>query len=145
MDEFLIRELKLEDAEDIARIQSSIVKRDTEIDFGRILKERTSHKNIASFVAELKGHVVGFMITYTLSGGFGMDKSAWIAIFGVDPKYMGQGIGKSMAKEVFRYYKEQGIENVYTSVRWDSTDLLSFFKTLGFDRSEYVNLRRVLK
>jgi hypothetical protein len=43
------------------------------------------------------------------------------------------------------YYQAQGVENVYTSVRWDSTDLLSFFKTLGFDRSNFINLRKVLK
>jgi N-acetylglutamate synthase-like GNAT family acetyltransferase len=58
---------------------------------------------------------------------------------------MGQGIGEGLAKKVFDYYKAEGIQNVYTSVRWDSTDLLSFFKTLGFDRSNFVNLRKVLK
>jgi N-acetylglutamate synthase-like GNAT family acetyltransferase len=74
-----------------------------------------------------------------------MPKSAWIATLGVDPTCMGQGIGESLAKEIFSYYKGQGIENVYTSVRWDSTDLLSFFKTLGFDRSNFINLRKVIE
>jgi hypothetical protein len=58
---------------------------------------------------------------------------------------MGQEIGASLAKEIFEYYKAHGIDNVYTSVRWDSTDLLSFFKTLGFDRSNFINLRKVLE
>jgi N-acetylglutamate synthase-like GNAT family acetyltransferase len=58
---------------------------------------------------------------------------------------MGQGIGASLAKEIFSYYRDIGIENVYTSVRWDSTDLLSFFKTLGFDRSNFINLRKVIE
>jgi ribosomal protein S18 acetylase RimI-like enzyme len=57
---------------------------------------------------------------------------------------MGQGIGKQLAEEVFGFYSQKGITNIRTSVRWDSTDLLSFFKTLGFDRSEFINLRRVL-
>jgi N-acetylglutamate synthase-like GNAT family acetyltransferase len=74
-----------------------------------------------------------------------MPKSAWIATLGVDPNFMGQGIGASLAKEIFTYYKEHGIENVYTSVRWDSTDMLSFFKTLGFDRSNFINLRKIIK
>ena len=85
------------------------------------------------------------MISYILTAGLGMAKSAWIATLGVDPNCMGQGIGASLAEEIFKYYKTQGIENVYTSVRWDSTDLLSFFKTLGFDRSNFINLRKVLK
>jgi ribosomal protein S18 acetylase RimI-like enzyme len=74
-----------------------------------------------------------------------MNKSAWIATLGVDPNFMGMGIGASLAEEIFKYYKTQGIENVYTSVRWDSTDMLSFFKTLGFDRSKFINLRKMLQ
>ena len=57
---------------------------------------------------------------------------------------MGRGIGRGMAKEVFKYYQDEGIVNVYTSVRWDSPDLLSFFKTLGFDRSNFINLLKKL-
>jgi N-acetylglutamate synthase-like GNAT family acetyltransferase len=74
--------------------------------------------------------------------GFGIEKSAWIATLGVKPEYMGQGIGKNLAMKIFEYYKSEGIENVYTSVRWDSPDLLSFFKTMGFDRSNFINLRK---
>ena len=144
MDDLLIRELKIEDADSIDRIQKSIVKESDRVDFKRIISEQTRGSDVAGFAAELHGKVVGYMISYTLSGGFGIDKSAWIATFGVDPKYMGQGIGKNLAKEIFQYYKRKGIENIYTSVRWDSTDLLSFFKTLGFDRSNFINLRKII-
>ena len=74
-----------------------------------------------------------------------MEKSAWIATVGVEPEFMGQGIGKALAEEIFRFYSEKNIKNVYTSVRWDSTDMLSFFKTLGFDRSNFINLRRAIE
>ncbi|OGP97101.1 MAG: GNAT family N-acetyltransferase, partial [Deltaproteobacteria bacterium RBG_19FT_COMBO_46_9] len=143
MDNLLIRRVKKEDSKDIARIFASIVKRYKEIDFDRLIYEQVRNTGMANFVAEIKGKVVGFIISYTLSGGFGIDKSAWIAMVGVDPKYMGRGIGKAMAEELFRFYKDQGINNIYTSVRWDSTDLLSFFKTLKFDRSDFINLSKV--
>jgi ribosomal protein S18 acetylase RimI-like enzyme len=139
----LIRRVKTEDSEDIARIYSSIVKGYEEIDFNRIIREQVRNTGMANFVAELRDKVVGFIISYTLSGGFGIDKSAWIAMVGVDPKFMGKGIGKNLAEEVFRFYKDQGINNIYTSVRWDSSDLLSFFKTLKFDRSDFINLCKV--
>jgi ribosomal protein S18 acetylase RimI-like enzyme len=142
MEDILIREIKREDADAVSNIYSSIVKKSEKIDFERIIMEQIHTSGMASFVAEYKGKVVGFMITYTLSGGFGIDKSAWIAMVGVDLKYMGKGIGKSMADEVFKFYKDRGINNIYTSVRWDSTDLLSFFKTLRFDRSDFINLRK---
>ena len=144
MDNLVIRRLKIEDAEEIGRIQEAIIQKSLEIDYKSVIEEQSRKAENASFVAEIEGKVVGFMISYILSGGFGMEKSAWIAMLGVDPKCMGQSIGKSLAEEIFRFYSEHGINNIYTSVRWDSTDLLSFFKTLGFDRSNFINLRKAL-
>jgi len=140
-----IRKLKIEDASDINRIYSAITSKPLEADFKRIVENHARQKEDACFVAEVDGKPVGFMISYILTAGFGISKSAWIATFGVAPEHMGEGIGASLAQEVFKFYKSMGIDNVYTSVRWDSTDLLSFFKTLGFDRSNFINLRKVLE
>ena len=145
MDNMDIRRLKKEDAEDISRIYGAITMQPVSADFKRVVEEHAIREDGACFVAERGGDVTGFMISYILTAGFGMPKSAWIATLGVDPGCMGQGIGASLAKEIFKFYKDQGIENIYTSVRWDSTDLLSFFKTLGFDRSNFINLRKVLE
>ena len=145
MDNMDIRRLKKEDAEDISRIYGAITMQPVSADFKRVVEEHAIREDGACFVAERGGDVTGFMISYILTAGFGMPKSAWIATLGVDPSCMGQGIGASLAKEIFIFYKNQGIENIYTSVRWDSTDLLSFFKTLGFDRSNFINLRKVVE
>ena len=134
-----------EDAAQISRIYAAITMQDVDPDFKRIVEDHAQDNDEACFVAESDGKVVGFMISYILTAGFGMAKSAWIATLGVDPNCMGQGIGANLAEEIFKYYKSQGIENVYTSVRWDSTDMLSFFKTLGFDRSNFINLRKIVK
>jgi ribosomal protein S18 acetylase RimI-like enzyme len=146
MDNLLIRSLKHGDCKDMERIYHSIVKNSEDIDFRRVIDEQSINSSSASsFAAELHGELVGFVISYIISGGFGIDKGALIALICVDPKFMGKGIGKSMARKMFDYYKEQGIVNIYTSVRWDSTDLLSFFKALNFDRSNFINLRKVLE
>ena len=139
-----IRPLRIEDADEIAKIYSAITQKTARADFKRLIRQHAQNEEEACLVAEIDGRVVGFMISYILTMGFGITKSAWIATLGVDPRYMGQGLGERMAKETFRYYQSIGIKNVYTSVRWDSTDLLSFFKTLGFDRSNFVNLRKTL-
>ena len=144
MDNLLIRRLKMEDVDDISRIHAAITQSPLKIDFGRIIEEQAPKVEDGSFVAEIQGKVAGYMISCILSGGFGIDKSAWIPMLGVDPKFMGQGIGKALAKEVIKFYKKRGIKDIYTTVRWDSTDLLSFFKTIGFDRSNFINLRRPL-
>ncbi len=144
MDNMLIRRMKPGDADEISRIYGAITQKPIQADFKKLVQEHALRTEDACFVAELDGQVVGFMVSYIMTLGFGIEKSAWIATLGVNPRHMGQGVGAELAREVFRYYQAEGIHNVYTSVRWDSTDLLSFFKTLGFDRSNFINLRKVL-
>lgn len=144
MKQLRIRPLLKEDSEEISRIYSAITRTPVNPDFKRVIEQDAEDQKGACFVAESDGQIVGFMISYILTAGFGVAKSAWIATLGVSPDHMGEGVGAKLAQEIFRVYKAKGIENVYTSVRWDSTDLLSFFKTLGFDRSNFINLRKVL-
>jgi len=145
MDDILIRKMNPEDSGEVVLIYSAITGiAALETSFRRILEEQSLKDDSASLVAEIRGKVVGYMVSYILPGGFGLEKSAWIAMLGVNPKFMGQGIGDGMAREIFRFYREAGIKDIYTSVRWDSTDLLSFFKTLGFDRSNFINLHKEL-
>jgi ribosomal protein S18 acetylase RimI-like enzyme len=132
--------MKKTDAEAIGKIDAAITKAPSLLDFKQIVSEEIKRAVDTSYVAEIKGKVVGFMISYMTYGNFGAERCAWIAMFGVDPKLMGQGIGKRLAEEIFRAYKEKGVTEVFTSVRWDATDILSFFKTLGFERSNFINL-----
>ena len=141
---FLVRSIKIEDADDIGRIQASITKSPAKIDFRQVIEEQVQRDKDASFVAEVDNRIVGFMISYIVYGGFGLEKSAWIATLSVEPQFMGRAIGKRLAKEILRVCQDRGIKHVFTSVRWDSVDLLSFFKTLDFDRSNFINLRKEL-
>ena len=142
MENLIIRTLKKEDASEIDRINEVITKIPAKDEFMRMVEDLAQNPGNHSYVAEYQGKVVGYMISYVLSAGFGIGKSAWIATVGVEPKFMGQGIGKALAKEILEFYSKKGIKNIYTSVRWDSTDMLSFFKTLGFSRSHFINLRK---
>ncbi len=145
MEKISIRRIRKEDAASVNRIYASIIQTPEKIDFNRVIEEQTDSSGTVIFVAELDNDVVGFMISYTILAGFGIDKSAWISILGVEPKHMGKGIGKMLAQAMFEYCKEKGIKNIYTSVPWDSTDMLSFFKTLDFDRSNFINLRKIIE
>lgn len=141
--ELTIRKLQTEDANDVSEIYSLITQKPLNPKFTKVVRDHAfQEENEGHFVSELDGKVVGFMISYLLPLGFGADKNAYIATMGVHPKYMGQGVGREMAQEVFKFYHSLGIKHVYTSVRWDSTDLLSFCKTMGFERSEFINLEK---
>jgi len=52
--------------------------------------------------------------------------------------------GHALSHRLFQYFKKRGVRDVYTAVRWDAVDMLSFFKSIGFDRSEFINLIRHL-
>ena len=145
VENIIVRKLNGEDARDVNRINAAITRKPAKDEFRCMVEELAMSTGNMSYVAEYQGEIVGYMITYLLSGGFGMEKSAWIADVGVEPKFMGQGIGKALANEIFKFYSDKKIKNIYTSVRWDSTDMLSFFKTLGFDRSNFINLRREME
>ena len=143
-DKVLIRKIELADADQISEIQSSITNTAAGIDFRRIIEQQLQRDEGIGYAAEVGGRVVGFMISSFVYGGFGLDKSAWITNFGVHPDFMAKGIGKSLANELFKAYKQKGIKNIFSAVPWDSVDILSFFKTLGFDRSSLINLRKDL-
>ncbi len=144
--EITIRNLRAEDTDEICEIYYLVTNQRVNPDFRKmVLNSAQELERGAHFVAEFGGKVVGFMISYMLPFGFGAEKCAYIATMGVHPQFMGQRLGAGMTKKIFEFYKSRGISMVYTSVRWDSTDLLSFCKTMGFGRSDYINLKRDLE
>ena len=95
-------------------------------------------------IAEKENKVVGFVIGSIKEWGFGVERSGWIEFVEVDPKFMGIGIGKTLGKSLIKIFKNEGIKEVYTSVKWDSGDLIAFFKSIGFDKSSFINLEKEL-
>lgn len=140
-----IREIELDDAAAIQDIRKAISEDDAEVNFRKIIEMHISEgAGKSSLVAEINGDVIGYMISTSLYAGFGIKKSAWIMDLGIHPDHMGQGIGMKLAEKICDVYKGKGIKYIYSSVVWDSTDVLSFFKKLGFERSEFINLKKKL-
>jgi len=92
-------------------------------------------------VAEKDNNVAGFIVGGIKEWGFGVERSGWIEMIEVDPKLMGKGIGKTLGEALIRYFRDKGIREVYTTVQWDSSDLIAFFKSIGFDKSGFINLK----
>jgi len=127
-----IRGITLNDAEAIQTIRKAISEDDAGVDFIKVIEQQISEgTDKSSLVAEINGNVVGYMISTSLYAGFGIKKSAWIMAIGVHPDFMGQGIGLKLAEKICDIYRDKGVKNIYSSVLWDSTDVLSFFKKLG--------------
>ena len=139
-----IRKLLLKDLPQVVEIQEVITKSKGSPKRKAILKEQIQKEGNVSIVALVDGKVRGYVISEIMTNSFGIDQGGWIENLGVHPKHMGQGIGQSLAAHLFEAYKKRRISEIYTAVRWDSVDMLSFFKSIGFDRSNFINLYKKL-
>ncbi|HMB30316.1 MAG TPA: hypothetical protein VKN82_00680, partial [Desulfohalobiaceae bacterium] len=78
MDNVKVRKIRLEDAPELKRINSAIINSPSAIDFQQIIEEqKQKNEEETSLIAELEGQVIGYMISYIIYGGFGLEKSAW--------------------------------------------------------------------
>ena len=144
MEDRAIRRVEKSDIPAILEIQSRITLHEGGKDDLEILEHQINRPESVGFVVEWNGEVVGFLLGEIKTGDFGVEESFWIINFGVSPSLMGKGIGRSLAERAFDYCKEHAVTVVYSVVRWDAGDVLSFFKSVGFTRSNYINLKKTL-
>jgi len=134
------RKINTRDIPQIIAIQESIRQKKVSRKWVQMVKNHLKKQDGVGFIASKDGQVVGFIIGEIKGEGFGLEQSGWINWVGVHPRQMGVGIGQALAEKLFEFFKKKGIRDVYTAVRWDAVDMLSFFKSIGFDRSTFINL-----
>ncbi|MBI4800205.1 MAG: GNAT family N-acetyltransferase [Desulfarculus sp.] len=139
-----LRRLTSEDMEQVIAIQQSITRQPVSPNWRKMLAQHVSDPCQAGLVAEIDDKVIGFILGEIKVGGFGSELTGWLEMVGVSPEHMGAGVGRALAQGLFEYFTKQGVTEVLTAVRWDSGDMLAFFKNLGFDRSPFINLRLVV-
>jgi GNAT superfamily N-acetyltransferase len=139
-----VREFGRADIPEMVAIQRAITKKEVSGAWTRMIERHLDGHLGMGFVAVREGKVVGFAIGEVKDAGFGVPESGWVVVVGVEPQAMGEGVGKAMIEKLFESFRRRNITNVYTAVRWDAGDMLSFFKALGFGQSEFINLTRQL-
>ena len=147
-----IRPLGLENIQDIVRIEKRIEGRLGIINEERMeyLKEATRYNiepsdPMLSLGAELDGSIVGFIIGEIRIWEFGIgEKTGWIRILGVDPDFQRRGIGRKLGEALLEHFERRGIKRVRTMAEWYTGDLISFFKSLGFNMLNMIPLEKEL-
>jgi GNAT superfamily N-acetyltransferase len=138
-----IREMREEDISEIIDLDKKI----SGFNRPEMWRSEVQHylkNNSICLVAEIQGQVVGFMIGTVHPWLFGIENGGWIEILGVDPSHTAKGVGKNLGEKLLAEFKSQEVKVVYTSVKWTSSDLLEFFRTLEMTKSNFITLMKEL-
>lgn len=147
-----IRMLEMADLDDILKIEEKIerkigIKKSERMD--SLKKTAIYHlqqdEPLLNLGAEIDGKLVGFMFAEIRQWEFGrVEKTGWIKVLGVDPEYQGRGIGRKIGETMLDHFRRKRITKVRTLVDWFEGDLISYFRSLGFDILNMIPLEKEL-
>ncbi|MBI5441976.1 MAG: GNAT family N-acetyltransferase [Deltaproteobacteria bacterium] len=139
-----LRELDPSDIPEVVAIQQAITKKAVSRAWTSMVERHLWDSHGVGFVAVRGGEIVGFAIGEMKGESFGLSRSGWIETMGVAPHAMGDGIGKAMIDKLFEYFRRNKITTVFTALPWHAVDMVSFFRSIGFGPSDYMNVTRQL-
>ncbi len=136
-----IRFLGMDDLDDILRIQQRIVGDQQSENSEKLasLKDTTVYHlergdPLMNLGAEIDGKLVGFVIAEVRRWEFGRsDMIGWILILGVDTEYQGMGAGRKLGSTLLEHFRKKSVKKIQTLVEWHDGELISYFKSLGFN------------
>jgi len=148
-----IRILRMDDLEDILKIEERIDKERNldSTDRMQYLKETAMYHlqhgdPLMNLGAEMDGRLVGFIFAEVRLWEFGRgEKTGWIKVLGVEPEYQGRGIGRKLGEGLLSHFQRKNIKKVRTLVDWHEGNLISYFKSLGFDILNMIPLEKELE
>lgn len=135
-----VRQMRRGDIRAAAEINRAITRRRASARWTTMVQRLTDRNPGECLVAEQGGRVIGFILGEMKDFAFGAERSGWIEVLGVHPRHMGRGVGKLLGSRLLAIFRKRGASRVFTAVRWDSGDLLAFFRSIGFDRSAFIIL-----
>lgn len=145
-DAVLIRTMREEDLDAVVAIDAAATGRRRPQYFRLMLQRALKLAGLQiSLVAELDGHVVGFLIGSLYYGEYGVaEPSASIDAIGVEPRFRGHHVGKALMRQLRINLGALRITTLRTEVAWENFELLSFFKSEGFAPAERLCLECTL-
>jgi ribosomal protein S18 acetylase RimI-like enzyme len=134
-----IREMTERDLAALVKIDKRITGRDRASSWPqKVSSHFATYYPPLSFVAEVDGRVVGFIIGVIMGAEYSLPLSGWINIIGVDPDYQGRGIGRLLTRAFFEGCHHRGIK-ARLMVRQSDERLKKMLLSLGFRQGELVD------
>jgi GNAT superfamily N-acetyltransferase/biotin operon repressor len=148
-----IRLLNMDDLDDILQIEERIEKEQNLEKSKRMeyLEETATYhlqhgEPLMNLGAEIDGRLVGFIFAEIRLWEFGRgEKTGWIKVLGIDPEFQGRGIGRKLGETLLGHFKRKNIKKIRTLVDWYEGNLISYFRSLGFDILNMIPLEKELK
>ena len=98
-----------------------------------------------SFVAEISGNIVGFVIARLVFVMIPFTKVCMLHSSLVDPDYQNRGIGIRLLGKLVDYCQGEGINTIRALVEEHNDDLIRFVERQGFRRSTIVNYDKAIE
>jgi ribosomal protein S18 acetylase RimI-like enzyme len=92
-----------------------------------------------SFVAEINGQVVGFVLASLTYVAEQVTEACTIQILGIDPDRWRQGIATKLIQALLEKCRSGGIKMVRVIVNEGDSELQGFFKSIGFRRGRLID------
>ena len=145
-DAVAVRDLRNSDIGSLVKIDKAATGRARREYYESKVKAAVAEQKLrTSLVAELDGHVVGFLLARVYYGEFGhAEPVAVIDSVGVDPAYRGKRVGQAMMRQLLMNLGALHVERVETMVDWAQLDLLAFLAKSGFRPAARLCLERTL-
>ncbi len=141
-----VRRLAEADIPGLERIEKAITASARTGSLGRNVREQLKSGNAeACLAAEVDGKFAGFIVGDVRPWEFGEDRDVgWVKVVGVDPAFQGRGVGKALGEALLKHFRDKGVVRVRSLVEWHAGDMITYLKSLGFDRSDLIPLERKL-
>jgi len=137
----IIRPMVPSDLDQMVEIDTKILEKQRTEYWEMKLKLAEKRSPTSALVAEADGKVIGFIIGGVSMWEFGVPKNiGWIDTIGVHPDYQRKGVAKILFTELITNLKKEGVTSIITFVIRRDWLLLKFFKGLGFQKGDMINL-----
>jgi ribosomal protein S18 acetylase RimI-like enzyme len=139
-----IRPMEPEDIDGILAVDRKISGVQRALTYRDLVREAIGGQVDASFVAEVEDQFVGFVLAYLTYVREAVSEACVIQIFGVDPKYQGQGIATKLVQALLDECRSKGIKLVRVMIDGRDDKLQAFFNRVGFNPGRYIEYSRTL-
>lgn len=137
-----VRRMTRQDTDAVLKINEKITGRPHEAQWESRLIDLLARNPLGCLTAEIDGKVCGFVLGDIRGWEFAIPKSGWVEIVGVDPDFQGRGVARALIEKLGVFFRNHNVEQVLTMVNWNDAGLVGFFRTLGFERSDFIVLEK---